>query len=146
MKQPIVIERDEVERAMHACNLLAAQRASLPRKIEGGAVVEDGSLRLDLSQLIIPVPQFVFDASNTPRRKTSIARLLDGSDVAFLRGRGYRDAACVRRNEKPWGVSEGGTHAGGARGPGGGRVSRPARARRRLEQHASTGGVGCGHA
>jgi hypothetical protein len=99
MKPPIVIERDEVERAMHACNLLAAQRASLLRKIEGGAVVEDGSLRLGLSQLIVPVPQFVFDPANTPRRETSIARLLDGSDVAFLRGRGYRDAARVRRRE-----------------------------------------------
>ena len=99
MKPPIVIEQAEVERAMHACNLLAAQRASLLQKIEDGAVVEEGSLRLDLSQLIVPVPRFVVDPANTPRRETSIARLVDGSDVAFLRSRGYRDAARVRRWE-----------------------------------------------
>jgi hypothetical protein len=99
MKQPIVIEREEVEQAFHACNLLAAQRASLLRKIESGAVVEDGNLRLDLSQLVVPVPQFVVDTSSAFSRGASIARLLEGSDVAFLRGRGFHDAARIRRRE-----------------------------------------------
>jgi hypothetical protein len=93
MKQPtITIGHNEMQTALLARSVFITSRDQILRKIEAGAVVEDCELRLDVTELLAPVPDVVqYQAAASPG--LTLRRLLDGRDIHALGSHGLHPAA-----------------------------------------------------
>ena len=93
MKKPnITIGYNEMQTALLARSVFVTSRDQILRKIEGGAVVEDCELRLDVTELLAPVPDVVqYQGAKSP--VLTLRRLLDPRDPQALGSHGLHPAA-----------------------------------------------------